>query len=136
MSSTTLVHQIGFGPTKKRLQFKGTATPLTSAAFAAALLASSVAEDGSAPPRVRPGVLLVILAGTEADVGWVCALEPTIRPGVAKLSGWFDDFEQRFPMVRGLGITIGCDKSESMLICTTSMASREGIGDCEESLRT
>ncbi len=62
---------------------------LTSAARAAARRASSGLEEPaalSAPPRVRPGVLVVNFEGTAAEVVVGCVLDPTVRPGVEKLS--------------------------------------------------
>lgn len=39
------------------------------------------------------------LAGTGADEGAFCGVDPSARPGVEKLSGSLDDFEQRFPIL-------------------------------------
>lgn len=72
---------------------------LTSAALAAAALASSGLGASSLPPRVRPGVLVATFLGTGVVVTFVfCGVEPIVRPGVEKLSGWLADFEQIFPI--------------------------------------
>ena len=70
----------------------------TSAALAAALLASSAAVVLSLPPRVLPGVLAVRLRGGEG-----CELLPSTRPGCAKGSASFADFEHRLPIAVGQG---------------------------------
>jgi hypothetical protein len=73
---------------------------LTSAAFAAALFASSGLVAPSLLPRLRPGVDVVILGGTLADGGPVDGGDaPSTRPGWEKLSGLFADFEQLPPMM-------------------------------------
>jgi hypothetical protein len=75
----------------------------TSAALAAALLASSAAVVLSlVPPRVLPGVLAVRLRGGGTDEG--CELLPSTRPGRAKGSASFADFEHRLPIAVGQGI--------------------------------
>lgn len=71
----------------------------TSAALAAALLASSAAVVLSLPPRVLPGVLAVRLRGGGPDEG--CELLPSTRPGCAKGSASFADFEHRLPIAVG-----------------------------------
>lgn len=73
----------------------------TSAALAAALLASSAAVVLSLPPRVLPGVLAVRLRGGGTDEG--CELLPSTRPGCAKGSASFADFEHRLPIAVGQG---------------------------------
>lgn len=76
------------------------AAKLTSAARAAAPLASSGLGASSLPPRVRPGVLAVTFLGTGVVVAFeFCAVEPTVRPGVEKLSSRLADFEQMFPIL-------------------------------------
>jgi hypothetical protein len=72
---------------------------LTSAAFAAAFLASPGLLAPSPPPSVLPGVLDVIFCGTGAVVALFCGADPNTLPGVWKLSGLFSDFEHRFPIV-------------------------------------
>jgi hypothetical protein len=72
---------------------------LTSAALAAALLASPGLLAPSPPPSVLPGVLDVIFCGTGAVVALFCGADPNTLPGVWKLSGLFSDFEHRFPIV-------------------------------------
>ena len=75
-------------------------SPLTSAAFAAALFASSGLTAPSLLPRVRPGVDVVILGGTRADGGPAEGDDaPSTRPGWEKLSGLLADFEQLPPMM-------------------------------------
>ena len=73
----------------------------TSAALAAALLASSAAVVLSLPPRVLPGVLAVRLRGGGTDEG--CEVLPSTRPGRAKGSASFADFEHRLPIAVGQG---------------------------------
>jgi hypothetical protein len=73
---------------------------LTSAALAAACLASSGLGASSLPPRVRPGVLVVTFLGTGVVVALgVCEDEPSVRPGVEKFSGWLEDLEQMLPIL-------------------------------------
>lgn len=85
---------------QSRIAHRSSHPKLTSAAFAAAPLASSGLAVSSLPPRVRPGVLVVIFLGTGA-VGacGVCELAPSVLPGVEKLSGWFEDLEQMLPIL-------------------------------------
>jgi hypothetical protein len=82
--------------------YVGGAPISTSAALAAALLASSAAVVLSLPPRALPGVLAVRLRGGGPDEG--CELLPSTRPGCAKGSASFADFEHRLPIAVGHGI--------------------------------
>ena len=74
----------------------------TSAALAAALLASSAALACSVPPKVLPGVVEVILRGMGAEEGCELSL-PSTRPGCVNGSASFADLEHRPPIAVGLG---------------------------------
>lgn len=72
----------------------------TWAALAAARLASAAAVVLgvlSFPPSLLPGVLEACVCGDVADEG--CELLPKTRPGCAKWSASFADFEHRPPIV-------------------------------------